>query len=355
MYDFTAIELRDPYWGDPLLSLSKCRQVYGYTLDNGRILDAFTLETTITDVDWGMLCEVYRWQDAEILDLWHARYGYLPDPLRNLVIEYYKRKTELKDVAGQELMYGLSKALLNSIYGMMAQDVCKRDIVFNGIDFDLGPEDISGKLQKQRNRAYSCYSWGVWVTAWARRRLFEGIKIAGYNFVYCDTDSVKFVDEADFTDFNRQARAASEASGAYATDPAGNTHYMGVYELDGDYEKFRSWGSKKYCYIDNGKLKITVAGVSKSKGAQELAEGGGIEAFKPDYVFVKGGGLEAKYNDNIDMWLELPTGGQVHITDNIYLKPSTYTLSDSVRWDTMLSDGPAMDDIMHDFYTETFN
>lgn len=354
MPDFTGISLRDPFWGDPLLSLSKCRQVYGYTLDNGRILDALTLETTITDVDWEMLTEVYKWEDVEILDLWHSRYGYLPDPLRSLVIEYYRRKTELKGVAGQELMYGLSKALLNSIYGMMAQDVCKRDILFEDGIFVPGPEDISGKLQKQKNRAYSCYSWGVWVTAWARERLYQGIKLAGYNYVYCDTDSVKFVGDADFSSFNQAAMAASKSSGAYATDPAGHTHYMGVYELDGIYERFRSWGSKKYAYEESGKLKTTIAGVGKSKGAAELKERGGLDKFLPEFVFEKAGGLEAKYNDNIDMWLELPTGGQVHITDNIYLKPSTYKLSDSVHWDALLSDEYTMDDIMHDFYTEIF-
>lgn len=301
-----------------------------------------------------MLVEVYKWDDVEILDLWHARYGYLPDPLRNLVIEYYRRKTELKGVAGQELMYGLSKALLNSIYGMMAQDVCKRDILFENGTFVPGPEDISGKLQKQKNRAYSCYSWGVFVTAHARKRLFDGIKIAGYNFVYCDTDSVKYVGDADFTQFNKAAMAASKTSGAYATDPAGHTHYMGVYELDGTYERFRSWGSKKYVYEESGKLKTTIAGVGKRKGAAELQERGGLDKFLPGFVFEEAGSLEAKYNDNIDMWLELPTGGQVHITDNIYLKPSTYKVSDSVQWGIMLSDEPTMDDIMHDFYTEIF-
>ena len=47
---------------------------------------------------------------------WYASYKKLPSPLINEVIKYYKDKTELKGVIGQEIYYDKAKALLNSLY-----------------------------------------------------------------------------------------------------------------------------------------------------------------------------------------------------------------------------------------------
>ena len=109
---FTNIRLRKPTIGDPPISFSKCREVINHVLDNGRILYAESLETTINDVDWIVYESAYQWDQIEYLDCWQCAYDYLPDPLRQLVITYYRRKTELKGVVGQELYYDLSKALL---------------------------------------------------------------------------------------------------------------------------------------------------------------------------------------------------------------------------------------------------
>lgn len=109
---FYNIRLRRPTLGDPPLSFSKCRYVYNHALDNGRILCAQFLETTINDIDWIVYEHAYEWEDVEFVDAWQCAYDYLPDPLRQLVITYYKRKTELKGVIGQELFYDLAKALL---------------------------------------------------------------------------------------------------------------------------------------------------------------------------------------------------------------------------------------------------
>jgi hypothetical protein len=112
---FTGLRLRSPTLGDPPLSFSKCRAVQLFRLDNGRILCAASLETTINDVDLTVYREAYVWDSMEILAGWYSAYDFLPDPLRQLIIIYYQRKTELKGVIGQELFYDLAKALLNSI------------------------------------------------------------------------------------------------------------------------------------------------------------------------------------------------------------------------------------------------
>lgn len=113
---FYRLRIKNPSIGDPQLSASKCRKLYNDSQDNGRILYADYLETTINDIDYKVYETAYAWDDIEYIDCWQAPYDYLPNPIRLLVIDYYKRKTELKGVVGQELFYDLAKALLCQLY-----------------------------------------------------------------------------------------------------------------------------------------------------------------------------------------------------------------------------------------------
>ena len=56
-----------------------------------------------------------------------------------------------------------------------------------------------------------------------------------------------------------------------------------------------------------------------------MAKHGGLEAFKPGFVFRDAGGTEAVYNDNIDKVITVD-GHDLHITDNVVIRPSSYTL-----------------------------
>ena len=100
---------------------------------------------------------------------------------------------------------------------------------------------------------------------------------------------------------------------------------MGVYEYEGS-SRFRTLGAKKYCAESEGRLKLTCAGVGKKSGSEHLAAHGGIEAFNIGYIFDgAAGGVEAVYNDGADF--TIPADGKtLHVTKNICLKPSTYTL-----------------------------
>ena len=334
------VRLRDKLWGCPYLSRDKCRNVINGDYDNGRILSADYLETTITDIDLRIIIDEYAADDLNFYDVRHARYGPLPSPLIAETIEYYRRKTTLKGVKGQEVFYTKAKNKLNSIYGMMAQNPVKRSIIYtqDGVIDDNGnidyypEEDVADieLLEKSNRRAFLCYQWGCWVTAWARYRLEEGIKLAhapGAEFLYCDTDSVKYLGYINWDAYNEQRKADSLKSGAWADDPAGERHYMGVYEQEHDMDAFCTMGAKKYVYVDNGKLVCTIAGVGKSAGAKELEVAGGISAFKDGFTFYKAGGLEALYNDRPDIaeW-EVEPGRKVPITANVVLRESTYTL-----------------------------
>ena len=126
----TGPHLRRIAWGCPYISLSKCRHIENALVDNGRIISADYLETTITDIDLKILISEYDWTDIKFYDVACARYGYLPRQLIKTICQYYHYKTELKNVEGQELLYLKSKSKLNSLYGMCAQDPVKQSILF---------------------------------------------------------------------------------------------------------------------------------------------------------------------------------------------------------------------------------
>ena len=334
----SKLRLHDDLWGAPYLSKDKCRRIEKGAFDNGRILSAEYLETTITDVDFKIILEQYDFDDLCAFDVSYARYGKLPKSLIDTVIEYYKAKTELKNVPGQEIYYMKSKNKLNSIYGMMAQNPVKQDIVYNNGVWSTANDPEAEILAESNRKAFLCYQWGVWCTAWARYRLQEGIKMAGENFVYCDTDSVKYIGDIDWTAYNKQREKDSKVSGAFATDPKGITHYMGVYEDDGNYRQFKTLGAKKYAYkkYKDRRTYVTIAGVTKKEGGKELDRNGGLKAFSPGFTFYKAGGTEAIYNDDPEIKSIVRDGKQIDITPNIVIKDSTYTLGITAEYASLL-------------------
>ena len=332
---FSNIRLKDPMCGCPYIPKHKCRNLLEHDNDNGRILYARYLEISLTDLDFKIILNQYEFDELTVMNFYHTRYGRLPKPLRDTVKQYFQDKTELKNVEGSELFYMLSKAKLNSIYGMTVQSPVKHNILYQDDmfieDFSVSDADL---LEKSCKRAFLNYAWGVWTTAWARAHLQDAIdivdsKAGGYCFVYCDTDSVKFIDDGSisFDEYNQDRMKKSESNGGTACDPEGNKYYLGLYEYEGTYKQFITMGAKKYAYLDQqDKLHITVAGASKSKGAEELSKRGGLKSFKDGFVFYDAGGTESVYNDQPSI-SEIHVGDHVQeITSNVLIRKSTYTL-----------------------------
>jgi len=334
------LKLRDPFWGCPYLSKDKCRNIHKAvdTEDNGRILEAEYLETTVTDIDLKIIMEEYTGQII-FLQGWYSSYKKLPEPLINEVVKYYKDKTELKGVKGQEIFYDKAKALLNSLYGMMAQDPVKHSLIFRQFgDWDEDDTPDEELLGRSNKRAFLAYQWGVWVTAHSRDALERGIRLVhetdGADFVYCDTDSVKYTGNVDWSDYNRDRVMECRESGSMATDPSGVTHYMGVYETEDNpetgfaYRYFKTLGAKKYAYVEKeGEgVHCTIAGVNKKKGGSELDKHGGLSAFTEGFIFREAGGTQAVYNDSPAISKVVIDGKELAITANVAILPSEYTL-----------------------------
>lgn len=333
-----SVRLVDEFWGCPYLSFDKCRNVINGARDNGRILSADYLETSVTDVDLKIILEEYEFDNMEFTDVYYSRYGYLPKPLIDVVQDYYRKKTELKNVPGQEVFYMKAKNKLNSCYGMMAQDPGKQSNIFRKGEWTVEDKEHPEILEERNKHAFLAYQWGVWVTAWARYELEEGLKIAGHNYVYCDTDSVKYIGECDFTAYNSAKKKRSTETGAYATDKHGEKFYMGVYESDGSYAEFATMGAKKYVYREtpDGETHCTIAGVNKKLGGKELDKNGGMMAFRRGFVFKEAGGTESVYNDHPTNGVIEIDGHKLLITPNIVIRESEYTLGVSRDYASLL-------------------
>ena len=339
---FFNVRLKDPYYPIPYIPFAKCMFPENFLLDNGRILRADRLVMCLTDIDFKIISYQYDFE-YEIIDAYSSRYGSLKTRLTNLVIEDYTAKTALKGT-GKDYEYARAKERVNSYYGLTAQDPARRNILFVGgseVWTTDETQNIEEILERSNKKAMLPYQFGIWVTAWARYRLFQGVKLVHSNggvVLYCDTDSVKYSAPDPETDarileaweeFNGRATAASRKTGAFADDAKGVRHYMGVYEYEGVY-RFKTHGAKKYITQKAGSDHIvtTIAGVSKKLGGAELEAAGGFDAFEDGFTFQKAGGLEAVYNDDVNLVREVD-GHRLEITDNVCLKPSEYTLGKS--------------------------
>ena len=125
----------------------------------------------------------------------------------------------------------------------------------------------------------------------------------------------------------------------------GERHYIGLFEDDGHYRQFITQGAKRYAYIkDNGKMGVTVAGVTKtineetgiSFAVEELKT---LERFKPGMIWEKAGGTMAVYNDADDFdYADAETGKTVHISKNVAIIPTTYKMTYSRDYALLLSE-----------------
>ena len=337
---FYNIRLRDPHWPAPYLTKDKSRRIQNGWFDNGRILAADFLETSLCDIDFKIICQTYDFDDFEPFDVYYTKYGKLPKKLREVIAGLFKDKTELKGVNGQEIYYMKQKNKLNAVYGITCQDIGKAEIKFINNEFVIPEYNVEDIISKANKKAFMSYAWGCYTTAWSRFHLFQGQKMVyktpGAVLCYWDTDSIKHTGDVDWEKYNRKMRKKSEKNGATAADRFGVVHYMGEFEDEtGDkpYTKFCTLGAKKYVYERDGELYITIAGVNKRKGAEEL---GSVENFKPGFVFRKAGGTEAIYNDN-DFGRYKVGKHVIMITSNMVIRDSEYTLGITGEYERLLT------------------
>jgi len=272
---------------DYYLSENKCIGIENKVVANGRIVKADKLITTITNIDFNIIEQVYTWEKISISKCIGYYANYLPKPIIESVLELYQNKTELKGVKGKEVEYLVSKGMINSTYGMCVTDIIQETNTYQEGEWVKVENDKSKQLEtyNKSKKRFLFYPWGIFITAYARSNLWTGIINASTDYCYSDTDSLKLENakehEGYFKAYNDLIiRKLNAMCTYYNIDPSllspktikGVSKPIGVWDYEGTYSRFKTLGAKRYLIEEEGELEITVAGLSKRNGLEYMLE-----------------------------------------------------------------------------------
>lgn len=354
LYDVESITTQDDF-----ISASRCIDLRGATTNNGRVNRADYLHIVVTSVDFQIIFNTYRFTGGvKIIQAYRYYLSYLPTDFINEMLSYYEAKTTLKGVDGKEAEYLNGKEKLNSCFGMVCTSPVRPNIIYTASDeWEKQPVSLEKgieKYNKNPNR-FLPYVVGVFCTAYARRNLWDGILAVGDDYIYSDTDSIKFTNYEDnkqyFEEYNKVVIMKLKQACEHHNIPfervapktiKGETKILGVWDFDGYYERFKTLGAKRYMIDDGEKISLTVSGLNKKQAIPYLLDKYGKEkifdAFKDDEFGIDNMQIPAGHSGrNVSTYIDEETDGEVvdylgnvghyHEESSVHLEESTYTLS----------------------------
>ncbi len=344
---FEGLNLKN-HWSIPYLSVSKGYLKRNVAADNGRVLSADLYGCYITEVDYRIIQKLYDVNNEYIVRMCVGEKEYLPKDFRECVMKYFAQKEALTGV--DEYLRNRKKNEINALFGMLLTDICHDSWIWQDRG-DAYVKEAAGEIQDiidryyRNSRNFAAYQQGLYVTAYGRMDLQEGLDLCSEDLIYTDTDSAKYTGDHEdgFERINARIRADADNYDVKPYLPTGE--YLGVWEREADYQQFATCGAKKYGGIIDGKLEITIAGCNKDKGKEYIAEHWGLDAFKLDNVSKHkvvidpdhSGRLTAYYND-YDAPRTIKVRGQdIVVGSNIGMVPATYTLGISGDYDDLLT------------------
>lgn len=359
--DIFASELQD----NPI-SVSKCYLKKDVVENNGRVVCAAQICTTITNIDFNVIKVFYKWGKVRIGTMYIYKADFLPTEFINTILDLYESKTKLKGVQGKEVEYLNSKEMLNSCYGMCVTNPLRDEFTYTG-QWDtnkLTETEKSEMLQNyndSKNR-FLFYPWGVFVTAYARRNLFTAIYEAKQDYIYSDTDSIKLQNanthKKYFDTYNNVVYNKLKAACKYHKIPfekcapetiKGITKILGVWDYEGTYTLFKTLGAKRYMVEEQNalcvdgksyKYSLTVSGVNKKTAIPYLVKKYGDDIFNAftNYLEIPNEATGKNIHTYIDYEIKGVItdylGNKFNFAENsgVHLEPTSYNLSLSIMY-----------------------
>ena len=351
VFDIRFYNIKNTFLNEAIISKSKCWDLVNPVINNGRIESADMLGITITEQDFFTFDQFYEWDQLAVGDMYIYRRGYLPKPFVESILKFYTDKTVLKgltDEEGHELQeYSESKSMLNSTYGMIVTDICRPEIEYDGLWSVEHPDyDEAIATYNDAKGRFLYYPWGVWATAFARRNILRAIHELKDDYVYSDTDSVKYLNYEKhiqfFDTYNEEIIAKLKKAMRYhnidetAIEPCnqkGQHKPMGIFTFEGIYKHFKTLGSKRYMYTNDTGTYITVAGLGKKQGGEYITSQSDPYEFFDHNMFIPADHTGKLVHTYIDDTMEGDAidylGARFHYRERsgVHLSPCEFSLS----------------------------
>lgn len=370
LFDIEIENVQSKFMYDAYISRSRCIQCVNPIMSNGRVVSADRIVITITEQDYNIIKNVYTWDRIKIGKMIRYKRGYLPKDFVRSVLELYKNKTELKGLEGDDkngvpysVTYLSRKEMLNACFGMTVTDIVRNDIIYVD-DWAEESPDLNEEIEKYNNNRgrFLFYPWGVWTTACARTSVWSAIFNLKDDYIYSDTDSVKFMHPEKhmgyFEKYNRiiteQLNETCKHFGfpedyVHPKNNKGKEKQLGIWDFDGMYQTFKTLGAKRYMLLyandtrngeSSGKYSLTVSGLNKKITLPYLLKKYGSNIFNAfsDGLYIPNGYTGKNthtYIDDIQSGYLTDYQGNVaryHEYSSIHLGSSDYSLSISQEY-----------------------
>ena len=291
----------------------KALQCIGEVVASGRIMEAMYVRYPMTELDWITFNRAYTYDHVDITRMKIMERGTLPVPIISSILKFFVDKTTLDGIADRKADYMIAKNMLNSVFGMMVEKPVKPEYKLTEEGFSKFEPDYVSAVEEYNNKInrFTFYPWGVWVTAWARFRLYEVLFQLGDDFVYCDTDCAKFLHPEKyqhiFDSINEAARQSAinlsnrldiPLDNVAPVAPDGDRKFLGVWEEEKKtpYRKFKTIGAKRYLVeYQDGTMELTAAGTNKAGTLEFILQEAKETGKSPFEIFDDGLGVPAKY------------------------------------------------------------
>lgn len=297
-------------------SLSKCIEIEGACVDNGRIYSADTMRVLLTDIDYKIYCMYYTWnKETTIVNyVRRAETAFLPRYVVENVLDAYETKEKLKL---QNLPYMLEKIFLNSIFGSFVTKIEPYTLKYENSIISKSENDYKKEVSK---RVLSPY-WGIWTTAYTRLQQLSLLN--SLDGVYGDTDSNKcFHNNNNFiivNQINKKIEKGNEILCKRYHKDFTLVKELGQWDYEGTYAKFKMLGAKRYIYELDNEVHVTCAGLPKSVKLDnpfvEFASGLHVPDCKLTTLY-----CDREYTDIVD-------GVRMHSESGVSLVPCDFTLT----------------------------
>lgn len=234
---------------------------------------------------------------------------------------------------------------------MMVTDIIKPLVIYTDDWYGEQYEPIEKALSEYNGKKsrFTVYTWGLFVTSYARRNLYSGILEFGSDYIYSDTDSIKCFNIEKHMPYIKAYNKwitsnIDKVLDSYGISPEearpknkkGEIKQIGVWDWETEkepYTEFKTLGAKRYMYKQGDQLHITIAGVSKKMGCEYISkQKNPFDFFNDDMEISKdfSGKLTHTYIDDERSGTLIDYNGvsmNYHELSAVHLEKSSYKLS----------------------------